>query len=327
MKLVRLFLGLLSITSLQAVAQDAPAPSDSNLEIILLGTAGGPTFDARRLGISTLVVAGSERLLFDAGRSVTTGMVRIGIDPVDVTKVFLTHLHSDHIISVPELYLFPWASQGRTAPLEVWGPAGTHAMFEHLQEAFAFDIHVRRDIDEKFSAEGIKVVATDIDEGVVYESNGVKVTAFLVDHGPVEPAFGYRIDYKGHSVALSGDTRPSDNLVKFASGVDLLIHELGRSKSDPSLSGPLDELLPHLQLTRRQAKAIADHHTDGVEAGLVLQRVRPKLAVFSHYALRSANLAPIRQSYAGRVEFGEDLMTIEVGDSVVVRRFVAPTKD
>src|ERR1043165_4379945 len=159
-----------------------PPTGDSGLKVLLLGTAGGPRSRAQGLGISTLVLAGPERLLFDCGRGMTTGMVSLGINPADVTKVFLTHLHSDHIISLPELYLFPWASN-RNKPLQVWGPDGTRSMMNHLQEAFAFDIHVRRDVDEKFSAEGIKVLATDIREGVVYEANGVKVTAFLVDHG------------------------------------------------------------------------------------------------------------------------------------------------
>jgi ribonuclease Z len=289
MKTVCLLLSLLLLAFPRVGAQEAVPSSGDKIRVILLGTAGGPTFDAQRLGISTLIEAGSERLLFDAGRSL-------------------------------------WASQGRRVPLQVWGPTGTRAMFRHLQEAFAFDIHIRRDVDEKFPADGIKVVATDIREGVVHESNGVKVTALLVDHSPVTPAFGYRIDYRGHSVALSGDTKPSDNLVKFTAGVDLLIHEVGRSKQDPSLIGPPDELLPNSRQTRGRAKIIAEHHTDGIEAGTVFQRVKPKLGVFSHFNPNPATLAPVRQNYAGPLEFGEDLMTIEVGDAITVRRFTATNR-
>jgi ribonuclease Z len=311
---------------LQGQAVQRSGGEQTNMRVILLGTQGGPTFSAQRLGISTLVLAGSERLLFDAGRGTTTGMARVGINPADVTKIFLTHLHSDHVISLPELLVSPWASQGRQVPLQVWGPGGTRAMMQKFQEALAFDIHVRRDLDEKFPAEGVRVVATDIREGVVYDSKGVKVTAFLVDHGPVKPAFGYRIDFRGHSVAISGDTAPTENLVRFVSGVDLLIHELGRFKGDPSLAGPPDELLPNSRQTRRQARTIADHHTDAVEVGRVLERVKPKLAVFSHYnADPQATLPLIRRNYAGSVEFGEDSMTIEVGDRVEVRR-LAPAR-
>ena len=155
---------------------------------------------------------------------------------------------------------------------------------------------------------------------------GVKVTAFLVDHGPVKPAFGYRVDFREHSVAISGDTAPSENLVKVASGVDLLIHEVGRFKGDPALAGPPDELLPNSRQTRRQVKTIAEHHTDGVEVGRVLERVKAKLAVFSHYGVDpQATLPLIRRNYGGPVEFGEDSMTIEIGNQVVVRR-LAPSR-
>ncbi len=303
-----------------------PVSADPDIRVVLLGTAGGPTFNAQRLGIGTLVEAGSEKLLFDAGRGVTSGMAKSAVDPTEVTKVFLTHLHSDHVISLPELWLFAWA-QGRTVPLRVWGPDGTRAMIMHLQEAFAFDVRTRRDVDEKIPAAGVEIAATDVHEGVVYEANGVRVTAFLVDHGPVKPAFGYRVDYRGRSVVLSGDTRPSDNLVKFASGADLLIHEAGRWKQDPALIGAPDELLPNSRQTRGQAKTIAAHHTDGVEAGRVFQAAKPKLAVFSHFNGDPQRiLSLVRQTYAGPVEVGEDLMTIDVGNTVSVRRFVAPNR-
>jgi len=295
---------------------------DANLKVILLGTAGGPTINVDREGISTLVLAGPEKLLFDCGRGLTTSMARLSINPATVTKVFLTHLHSDHIVSLPELYLYPWANQGRRVPLQVWGPQGTQAMMNHLQEAFAFDIHIRRDVDEHFSPEGIKVIATDTQQGVVQEANGVKVTAFLVDHGPVRPAFGYRVDYRGHSVVMSGDTKPSDNLVTFSQGVDVLIHEVGRSKDDPVLVGPPDEVIGAAGNTRHQLKVIADHHTDAAEAARIFQRVSPKLAVFSHTnPSRAETLATVSKGYSGRVEFGEDLMTIDVGDQIVVHRF------
>jgi ribonuclease Z len=285
---------------------------------------GGPTFHAQRLGISTLVLAGSERLLFDAGRGTTTGMARAEINPADVTKVFLTHLHSDHVISLPELLISPWASQGRTVPLSVWGPAGTRTMMEKFEQALAFDIHVRRDVDERLPAEGVRVVSTDIKEGVVYKSGDVTVTAFLVDHGPVQPAYGYRVDFQGRSVVLSGDTGPSENLVKFAAGTDVLIHELGRYKQDPLLTGPPDEVLPNSRQTRRQATTIANHHTDGAEAGALLERVKPRLAVFSHYNSDPKTTLPlVRRHYAGRVEFGEDAMIIDIGPTVDIRKRAA----
>lgn len=326
MKAAVILFGLFVVIAPLAGSPDRTQNSDqSQFSAILLGTLSGPAIDPQRTGIGTLIVAGTEHLLFDCGRGIPTAMSRMGIVPADVTKVFLTHLHSDHVIALPELYLYPWASQGRTVPLQVWGPDGTKAMMRNLQKAFAFDIHIRRDVDEKFPATGINFIAADVHEGVVYQANGVKVTAFLVDHGPVKPAFGYRVEYRQHSIVLSGDTRPSENLVKFARGADLLIHEVGaRSKQDPIFSGPPDELLPGGRGTRRQAKTILDHHTDPLEAGRVFGMVKPKLAVFSHYAGGSATIRPlVRQTYDGPIEFGEDGMTIEVGDTINVRRLPA----
>jgi ribonuclease Z len=98
-------------------------------------------------------------------------------------------------------------------------------MMEYVQKAFDFDIRIRRDVDEKFVKEGIMVSSTDIKQGVIFEEGGVTVTAFNVDHRPIEPAFGFRVDFGGRSVEMSGDTRFSENLIEHAKGVDLLIHE------------------------------------------------------------------------------------------------------
>ena len=96
----------------------------------------------------------------------------------------------------------------------------------HLEQAYEFDIHIRRDVDEKLPSQGVVVVAKDIEQGVVYENGGIKVTAFAVDHGLVKLAFGYRIDFAGHSVVVSGDTRYSENLIRLAQGADVVIHEV-----------------------------------------------------------------------------------------------------
>jgi ribonuclease Z len=120
------------------------------------------------------------------------------------------------------LWLTGWLISRRPTPLKVFGPTGTAEMIMYLQKAYAYDIKIRIE-DDKAQAEGSKLLVTENEEGIVFENNGVKVIAFLVDHYPVIPAYGYRIEYKGHSVVLSGDTRYSENLIKFAKGTDLLI--------------------------------------------------------------------------------------------------------
>lgn len=298
--------GLLFLCACAAAAQTA-APRAQEIRVTLLGTGVGPMGNLARAGTSTLVEAGADRFLIDAGSGTMERLVQAGFLMDPPSKLFITHLHSDHIADVPELLLFPWTGPSqRKVPFQVWGPPGTREMMRHLEAAFVFDIHVRRDIAEHISPEGIKVVAHNIQEGIVYERNGVRISAFLVDHGPIKPAFGYRIDYAGHSIAFSGDTRPSDNLVKHSQGVDVLIHEVIDDQA-------LRKLVPSEQLS----KAIVSYHTTPEQAGQIFDRVNPKLAVFSHVP------TPVdlkRVPYPGRMALGEDLMVIDIGEQVQVRR-------
>lgn len=282
------------------------------MKVILLGSGGGPPVRLKRWGPSTLVEAGKEKLLFDCGRGVLLRLKQAGLGEDEVTKVFLTHLHSDHTVDLPDLLLSPWASTAaRQVPLEVWGPAGTKSMMQHLQEAYAFDIHVRRDLDERFSPEGIKVISHDIEQGTVFERNGVKVIAFLVDHGPVKPAFGYRVEYGGHSVVLSGDTRPTPNIVQFAKGTDVILYE----RFDPQAF-----MAQPSRHTREQKEQIMAHHSTPEKVGEIFSAVKPKLAVFYHTGGTAGLAAGAKKTYSGPLEVGEDLMTIDVGDKVVVHR-------
>jgi ribonuclease Z len=293
------------------LAQSTPQPQpEKSIHVTLLGTASGPPVRLNRYQLATLVEAGGERLLFDCGRGTLLRLAQAGVPLDQVTKLFVTHLHSDHIVDIPDLYLSGWAArEQRNQSLEIWGPYGTRAMMENLQKAFAFDIHIRRDVDEHFSAAGIRAIAHDIKQGVVFEKNGVKVTAFLVDHGPVKPAFGYRVDYAGHSVAISGDTRPSDNLVRYSKGVDVLIHETLDPETLRSRAG---------HMKPEQIQAIINHHTSPEQAGEIFTRVKPRLAVYSHYP-DSANLVPAtRKTYSGPLEVGQDLMTITIGEEIAV---------
>jgi len=264
----------------------------------------------KQFGASTLVEAGGERFLFDCGRGATLRLTQVGVPIGSISRLFLTHLHSDHVVQIPDLLLTGWAGGGRQIPLEVWGPVGTRDMMDHIQQAFAFDIRVRRDVDESFPGEGIKVLSHDIQEGIVFDERGVKVTAFLVDHGAVKPAFGYRVDYGGHSVALSGDTRVSENLVRFAQGVDVLVHEVVDAAAVRARSGD-----------PRGLERIVSHHTTPEQAGEVFARVKPRLAVYSHASNSESVITDTRKTYAGPLQGPEDMLTIEVGEKIEVRHF------
>jgi ribonuclease Z len=296
--------------SLFLCAALVPAASGQNLRVTLLGT-GSPQPRIDRFGPSILVEAGGRKLLFDCGRGATQRIEQLRIPFTDIDALFLTHLHSDHVVGIPDLWLTGWA-RGRKVPLQIWGPAGTRQMMSHLKEAFQFDIQIRQE-DDRLPARGVDVLAKEIEQGVVYDNAGIKVTAFTVDHGQVKPALGYRIDYGGHSVVLSGDTRYSENLIRFSQGTDVLIHEV----IDPAAFRAKNP-----SVTEERFWAIAGHHTTAEQAGTIFSQVKPKLAVYSHIVPGDTpNLLQLtRKTYSGPLEVGEDLMSIEIGVQVVVNR-------
>ena len=270
-----------------------------DLEVTLLGT-GTPAPSVERFGPSILVKAGTDWFLFDCGRGAAQRLFQIDIPVGEVNALFFTHLHSDHTVGFPDLWLRGWQVGRRKVPIQVWGPEGTAEMMEHLAGAYRADIRFRLN-SGRFSPDGVVIKAQDVTQGLAYEKNGVRVTAFDVDHGYVKPAFGYRIDYGGHSVVLSGDTLPSENLVRFSTGVDLLIHEV-RMRDTPTRI-----------------------HTTPEQAGEIFNRVKPGMAVYSHTSTPVANrsdlIAATRKTYEGPLEVGEDLMTIQVGEEIRIRRF------
>ena len=312
-------LRLACLVALQVVLAPTVASSQV-LRVTLLGT-GGPEPAIDRFGPGTLVEAGPEKLLFDAGRGVSQRLWQLGVRPGEVNALFLTHLHSDHVVGIPDFWLTGWLRArfgGRTTPLEAWGPKGTEAMMLALRKAYDSDIQQRSE-GAALPGEGVTVVARDISEGVIFERNGVKVTAFNVDHGVVSmPALGFRIDYAGRSVVISGDTRFSENLIRFATGADVVIHEVMAA-------------WPEVQLAEAM-RLVMSSHTSPEEAGRVFDRLKPKLAVYTHIglvsaparlsALRDALIPRTRTSYHGPLEIGEDLMAITIGDKVEMRKFV-----
>lgn len=284
------------------------ANHDADLfRVTLLGT-GAPPPVLDRFGPSTLVEAGGEKFLFDAGRGALQRLHQLGIPFGDITGMFLTHHHSDHVVGFTDLWLTGWIGRPwgrRTVPLKVWGPEGTNQMAEHLPLAFATDIRVR---SHSYNAAGVKLESTEIEEGVVFDSGGIRVTAFKVDHGGEQlDAFGYRIDYKGRSAVLSGDTTFNANLIAHSQNVDLLVHEVTHGVGQG--------------VERANLERIRRNHTTPEDAGKVFTRTRPRLAVYNHILLfgkaTDADLIPAtRSAYAGPLVLGEDLMRFDIGDEV-----------
>lgn len=288
------------------------AAQGQEIKVTLLGT-GAPTPSMDRFGPSILVEAGGQKFLFDAGRGALQRLAQVKVRWQDVDGVFITHLHSDHVVGFPDLWLTGWlVGAGRDRPLHVWGPLGTKKMLSLLGQAYEFDIAIRQQ-DDKASPDGVVIVARDIGEEVVFEKAGVKITAFEVDHQPVKPALGYRVDYGGRSVVLSGDTRISENLIRHAQGADVLIHEVASP-----------EAFKRTIITSERARSVVAHHVTPEQAGEVFSRVKPRLAVYSHVVPPTATaqdlIPPTRKTYPGWLELGEDLMEIRIADEIDVRR-------
>ncbi len=306
-------IGALSLAGQTPDAKVA-ASNAAPLKVTILGSGGGPPVDLERYGPSILVQpANGDKLLFDCGRGFAQRLTEYGVSLGAVDKLFLTHLHSDHILSIPDLLLVGWLT-GRKGPLQVWGPAGTKSMMDSMGKTFEFDIKIRSDFDDRLSKDAVRAAANDIEEGAIYEGNGVKVTAFLVDHGPIKPAFGYRVDFAGHSVVMSGDTRYSENLIRHSAGVDLLIHESAGAARPGPASGVQTER------ERLQREKVVGIHTPADQTAAVFNRVKPRLAVYAHGG-GALTVAEARKTYAGPLEDGEDLMTIDIADRIDVHRW------
>lgn len=300
------------------------ANAQSPFRVTLLGT-GAPVPSIERFGASILVEAGDQRLLFDCGRGASQRLWQLKVPLGKVTTLFLTHLHSDHTVGIPDLWLTGWipAVYGRrSSPFQVYGPAGTKNMMDNLVKAFAWDIITRSKEKNKVDS-GAVVTSSEITEGFVWERNGIKVTPFIVKHADfIDSALGYRIDYGGHSVILSGDTRYSENLVKYAKNADVIIHEVAAANEQSMQNSSL-------------INQILGFHSSPEDAAKVFEQIKPKFAVYSHIVLLTADpsIPPptttdltrrTQKIYKGAFQVGEDLLSIEIGDKVSVSKYVPP---
>ncbi|VGO19076.1 MBL fold metallo-hydrolase [Pontiella sulfatireligans] len=306
-----------------------PNTMEPKILVTLLGTAGGAHGGLQdnalygRKHAVTLIEAGGQKLLFDAGRGMVEQLVKLGPSYIkETTNVFLTHHHFDHICDLDVLFLSGRSMQ-RKGALYVFGPEGTEELVANIKATYRYDID--------YMAMGGKrkpeIIPQNIGEGIVYEKEGVRVIAFDVPHHPASisseqknlyPALGYRINYKECSVVISGDTMYSENLIKYAKGTDLLIHEV--------MPGAISE--SQRESTRESSrKGLLSrwHHTNATDAGKVFEQVRPQLVVYTHLIVGPRGslekiIAETKKTYKGSLVIGEDMMKIEVGQNVTIKK-------
>ena len=249
------------------------------------------------------IVVNDTPYLVDCGPGVVrraAAAEKAGITALKVTRlktVFITHLHSDHTLGYPDLIFTPWVLE-RQEPLTAYGPKGLQKMTDHLEKAWSKDVHVRTHGLEQANTTGYKVAVHEIAPGVVYRDANVTVRAFPVKHGTWDQAFGYRFDTADRRIVISGDTAPTEEVVKACDGCDVLLHEA---------YNPNGEEL-HEQHWKDYFHSF---HTSPQELGDIARRARPKLLVLYHLSLErlpEADLVDqVKKYYPGKMESGKDL--------------------
>jgi ribonuclease BN (tRNA processing enzyme) len=306
----------LSLVAATVLATAAPAQtqvsptkeSPKSTEIVFLGT-GFPLPTPDRQGPSLAVIANGKAYIVDSG----VGLVRQAnaayisgvkaLKPDGLGIAFITHLHSDHTLGLADLIFTPWVI-GRTTPLELYGPAGIKAMADNILKAYEQDIRIRIEGLEGANKTGYKVNAHEIAPGAVYQDANVKVTAFLVDHGSWTQAYGYRFDAGGKTIVISGDTRPSEGVIKACDGCDVLVHEVYSGYGGTSQKTPEEWM-----------KYMAAFHTSAEELGILATRARVKTLIITHYGTRGSSdqtemVNLIKKGFAGTVIVARDLDVI-----------------
>ena len=306
----------LLIVVLLGFCSAASQAASCSMEAVLLGT-GYPVPFPERAGPSTAIIVDGKYFVVDAGRAVTMRLSALHPRMPHVQAVFLTHLHSDHTTGLPDLFDTSWLLERRTVPFELYGPTGTRELADGMVQFLAADIHIRRDLSEFQPAAGATVNTHIVQEGTIYERDGLKITAFAVDHRPVVPAFGYRFDCGGKSVVISGDTAPSENLVRFARGADVLIHEAylpGIFSNRPNAGvTPANRQTNGSVEPARVSEILSRYHTNAEQAGQIAARANVKHLVLTHVIPPNRSEEMLRlaaRAFKGKVTVGTDLLHI-----------------
>jgi ribonuclease Z len=287
------------------------------MKLTLLGT-GSPVPDPARRGPSQVIEVGDELVLVDAGAGVLHRLLEAGYGVIGgagrpvktLRRIAITHLHSDHITGLADLLWCGWIMRWWDVPPVVAGPPGTADFLHRLFHAFEYDIAVRLK-GERLKREWLVPVVEEIDEGWTCEGDGWRLTGFRVDHAPVDEALGFRLEADGRSLVVSGDTRPSENLIRHAQGADLLVHEVYWKRGAEAMRAQIAD--PD-QIARRQT--IDNYHTHSEDVGLIAARAEAKHLVLSHVLFRGGTSADLREDiephYRGTLTVGDDLQVFEV---------------
>lgn len=319
----------------RSFAADGVAALPDGLHLVLCG-AGGPLPDPVRSGPCIAVIAGPSLFVVDAGSGGARNLLRMNLPPGRIEALFVTHVHSDHIDGLGELALQRWVGGANASPLPVVGPTGVEEVVAGFERAYRLDARFRTLHHGPGVAppEGAGLDArpfaapADGEVRSVWQQGGVRISAFRVDHRPVEPAVGYRFDYAGRSLLISGDTKRSANLLRNAAGVDLLVHEalsprlVGLARDAAAAAGRAN--------LAKILEDIPDYHTAPVEAAEIARDAGADHLLFTHVipplplpGLESVFLEGVAEVYDGGVTLGRDGTAVSLpagSDAVLLSR-------
>ncbi|CCV13092.1 MBL fold metallo-hydrolase [Mesorhizobium sp. STM 4661] len=277
--------------------------------LVLLGSKGGP---ALRPGgpwpSSSLLELGGRTIVVDCGLGVTRGLVDAGINLKTLDLIFITHLHSDHVLELGPLIHTAWTA-GLANQVSVYGPSGTADYWRHFCQAMEFDIDIRI-VDEGRPDIRELVSVAEFGEGAVLEESGLKVTALRVDHPPVTDCFALRFEHDGKSVVFSSDTAFFPPLADFARGADILVHEA-------MLEQGIERLVVRTANGARLREHLLASHSFAEEAGRIASDAGVKRLVLNHLIpaddpeIGEADwIAAVRKTWSGDLTIARDGLVV-----------------
>ncbi|MCP4754114.1 MAG: MBL fold metallo-hydrolase [Proteobacteria bacterium] len=287
-----------------------------NFSVTLLGT-GTPIVNPARACASTLVAAGDKTFIVDTGRGFYENLVAAGHQDVDAA--LFTHFHSDHIADFGEL-LVSRTIAGATQPLTTIGPNGVTKVVDGFTAAYELDRHYRHSHHgDNYRSAGASARVIEAEPGVVYDQDGVTVTMFDVDHMPVSPAVGYRFEYQGRVIVISGDTNMVPAMIEQSRGADILVHD---TMNKDMVRSNLETIKGLNSRMEAMGEDILEYHADRMEVAKIAQEAGVKKLVLTHLvpgiplddAAEAAFTQGMEEIYTGTIITGRDGMNIAAGN-------------
>ena len=275
------------------------------MELTLLGT-GCPKVDYKRFGPSNLISTKNTKILIDCGTGVTQRLDQIKVSSADIDALFLTHLHSDHVVDLYQLIISSWHSY-RIKPWKIFGPKGTKKFVKKIMDTFKDERSLRIKYESRSSIKAFRMIINEFNSSGIIKIKDLKIKYFEVDHKPVKYSYGFNFIYRKKKLTISGDTKPCENLMKNAQGADVLLHEV-------FIDGEFKEITK--MRTRKTLHNVRSYHTPSTIVGKVAKLTNCKKLVLTHLVPTKFNennlIKTVRKDFGKKPIIGRDLLKVRI---------------